>query len=55
MAAEARLWQIPKVLAASFEKARAHIEGSDAQVVGMPYARYLEINWAETMGKGMFG
>jgi len=55
VAAETRLWQIPKVLGAGFETARGHIEGKGAEVEGMPYARYLEIDWKDMLGKGMFG
>ena len=55
VAAETHLWQIPKVLAAGFATARAQIERGEAEVEGMPYARYLEIDWNDLLGKGAFG
>ncbi|MGB5484673.1 GyrI-like domain-containing protein [Parasphingorhabdus sp.] len=55
VAAETRLWKIPKVLASGFATARAHIEKSDAEVTGMPFARYLEVDWQAMAGKGAFG
>lgn len=55
VAAETRLWLIPKVLARGFGIASKRIEASGAQVTGMPYARYLEIDWNDMVGKGVFG
>lgn len=55
VAAETRLWKIPKVLASGFGMAHAHIEKSGAEVEGMPYARYLELDWQAMHGKGAFG
>ncbi len=55
IAAETRLWQIPKVLAAGFGASRAHIESAGAEVEGMPFARYLEIDWQSLRGKGALG
>lgn len=55
VAAETRLWKIPKVLADGFAKTKAHIEKSDGKIVGMPYARYLEVDWKDMRGKGMLG
>lgn len=52
VAAETRLWKVPKVLAEGFGKARAHIENSGSQVIGMPFARYLEVDWKDMHGKG---
>ena len=54
VAAETHLWRIPKVLAESFGIARQRIEQSGAKVEGMPYARYLEIDWDDMVGKGAF-
>ena len=54
VAAETRLWKIPKVLANGFGLARAHIEKSGAEVEGMPFARYLEVDWQAMHGKGAF-
>lgn len=53
--AEARLWRIPKVLRSSFEIAREHIEAEGAEVEGMPFARYLEVDWDSVRTKGAFG
>ena len=55
VAVETRLWRIPKVLASSFATASAHIESAGAQVEGMPFARYLEIDWQSLRSKGAFG
>ena len=55
VAAETRLWKIPKVLASGFETSRAHIEGAGATVEGMPFARFLELDWQSLRGKGAFG
>ncbi|BDI60460.1 GyrI-like domain-containing protein [Qipengyuania nanhaisediminis] len=53
IAANPRLWQIPKVLASGFAEARAHIERSGAAVEGMPFARYLGIDWDKMAGQGV--
>ena len=55
VAVETRLWRIPKVLASCFATARAHIESAGAEVEGMPFARYLEVDWESLRGKGAFG
>ncbi len=43
--AEPKLFQIPSVLASGFAEAAAAIEEAGAERTGMPYARYLEIDW----------
>lgn len=54
VAAETRLWKIPKVLASGFAAARTQIESSGVEVVGMPFARYLEIDWQAMRSMGGF-
>ncbi len=45
VAAEPKLYQIPSALASGFAEAAAAIEAAGAERTGMPYARYLEVDW----------
>ncbi len=54
VATETRLWRVPKALAQGFATARSHIESEGAEVEGMPFARYLDIDWQSFRGKGAF-
>ena len=49
-ATESHLWAIPVALAKGFAKVGAEIDEAGAARVDMPYARYLEINWATLNG-----
>jgi effector-binding domain-containing protein len=52
--AEARMWKIPGTLARGFGEVTSHIEKTGAGRAGMPFARYLEIDW-QSVRKGAFG
>ncbi len=52
-ATETRLWKIPFALAKGFAKAGAEIDAAGATRAGMPYARYLEIDWATLNGSAL--
>ena len=53
VAAQPRMWQIPMALGKGFGEAGAAIEAAGAERVDMPYARYLDIDWA-TLGGSAF-
>ena len=52
-ATETRLWKIPVALAKGFAKANGAIDAAGATRVDMPYARYLEIDWATLNGSAL--
>lgn len=52
--ATVRLWQVPKALASGFAVARECIERAGGEVDGMPFARYLGIDWQSFRHKGAF-
>jgi GyrI-like small molecule binding domain len=52
-ATEARLWKIPFALGKGFAKAGEEIDAAGATRIDMPYARYLEIDWATLNGSAL--
>lgn len=52
--ARVRLWQVPTALASGFAVARESVEKAGGQVDGMPFARYLGIDWPAFRSKGAF-
>lgn len=51
VAAEPKMFQIPSALASGYAEAAAAIEGAGAERTGMPYARYIEVDW-DTLNNG---
>lgn len=49
-----KVWQMPKTFAGDYEKINNYLVSNDAVCSGMPYARYVDMDWEKEVNRGLF-
>ncbi len=52
---EISMMQMPKVMSSDYTKILDYLKLQNSEMVGAPYARYLDIDWEKETNKGFFG
>jgi len=50
-----KVWQMPKTFGRDYEAINNYLLENDAKCSGMPYARYVEMDWGKEVNRGAFG
>lgn len=48
------MWRMPATFGRDYKRIAEYLSSQGAECVGMPYARYLEMEWEREIGKGKF-
>ncbi len=48
------VWKMPSVIGESYGKIQHYLEANGAEIVEMPYVRYLDVEWGPQMKKGFW-
>lgn len=48
------IWKVPKTLAQSWQKIKSHMNASNVEQIGKPYAKFSDINWHSVANDGAF-
>ncbi len=46
------VWRMPAIFGRDFKRIAEYLESQDAEVVGMPYGRYIEMDWEKEVNRG---
>ncbi len=48
-----KVWQMPKTFGRDFEKINNYLVSNSAECSGMPYARYVDMDWEKEISRGL--
>jgi len=48
-----KVWQMPKAFGRDYEKINNYLVSNDAECSGMPYARYVDMDWEKEVNRGL--
>ena len=51
----AKVWQMPKIFGRDYEKINNYLVSNEAKCSGMPYARYVDMDWEKEVNTGPLG
>ena len=49
-----KVWQMPKTFGRDYEKINNYLVSNDAECSGVPYARYVDMDWEKEVNRGLF-
>jgi len=50
-----KVWQMPKTFGRDYEAINNYLLANDAKCSGMPYARYVDMDWEKEVNRGALG